>query len=208
MIYLDHNATTPIDPEVIKTIVETLAVFGNPSSSHDMGVAAKAVIGNARQQVAGLIGSDPQEIIFTSGGTESNNLAIIGTAYRFLKGHIITSVIEHPAVLNPVKWLEGKGFDATYVPVDSEGRISPDDIRASLRKDTILITIMHSNNETGVLQPVEEIGRIARSAGVLFHSDAAQSVGKVEVEVSRSMVDMLTIVSHKFYGPKGTAPFI
>ncbi len=204
MIYLDHNATTPLDAEVIKTIIETFPYYGNPSSSHDMGITAKALIENARQQVAGLIGAGPSEIIFTSGGTESNNLAIIGTAFRYGEGHIITSVIEHPSVLNPVKWLEGKGFAATYVPVDAEGRVAPEDIRAALRKDTILITVMHSNNETGVLQPVEEIGRIARSAGILFHSDAAQSVGKVEVDVSRLMVDMLTIVSHKFYGPKGT----
>jgi cysteine desulfurase len=204
MIYLDHNATTPLDTEVEKTIIETFPIFGNPSSGHDAGIAAKAVIENARRQVAGLIGSGPSEIIFTSGGTESNNLAIIGTAYRYKKGHIITSVIEHPSVLNPVKWLEEKGFEATYIPVDSEGRVSPDDVRAALKKDTILITVMHANNETGVLQPVEEIGRIARSAGVLFHSDAAQSAGKIVVDVSQMMADMVTIVSHKFYGPKGT----
>lgn len=204
MIYLDHNATTPLDTEVKETVIGTFPYFGNPSSSHDAGLAAKAVIDNARQQVASLIGSGPSEIIFTSGGTESNNLAIIGTAYRHRKGHIITSAIEHPSVLNPVRWLGGKGFDVTYLPVDAEGRISPDSVRAALRKDTILITVMHANNETGVLQPIPEIGAIARSAGVVFHSDAAQSAGKVEVNVPGSMVDMLTIVSHKFYGPKGT----
>ncbi|MBF0557177.1 MAG: cysteine desulfurase [Nitrospirae bacterium] len=204
MIYLDHNATTPLDAEVKEAIIGAFPYFGNPSSSHDIGIAAKAIIDKARQQVASSIGSGPSEIVFTSGGTESNNLAIIGTAYRYQKGHIITSVIEHPSVLNPVRWLEKNGFHVTYMPVDTGGIVSPETVRAALRKDTILITVMHANNETGVLQPIEEIGRIARTAGVHFHSDAAQSMGKVEVNVAHLMVDMLTIVSHKFYGPKGT----
>lgn len=203
MIYLDHNATTPIDEEVKKSMLDAFALFGNPSSSHGIGRAAKAAIEHARERVANLISCDSSEIVFTSGGTESDNLAIIGTAYRHQKGHIITSAIEHPAVLNPVKWLELKGFEVTYLPVDTSGRISPDDVRSAIRKDTILITIMHSNNETGVLQPVAGIGEIAREHGIIFHSDAAQSVGKMAVNISDLRVDMLTVVAHKFYGPKG-----
>lgn len=203
MIYLDHNATTPIDEEVKKAMSDAFQLFGNPSSSHSIGRAAKAAVDSARKQVADLISCDPSEIIFTSGGTESNNLAIIGTAYKYQKGHIITSVIEHPAVLNPVKWLQMKGFETTYLSVDSDGMVNPDDVKRAIRKDTILITIMHSNNETGVLQPVKEIGMIAHEHNITFHSDAAQSIGKMDVKLSELMVDMLTLVSHKFYGPKG-----
>lgn len=203
LIYLDHNATTPIDDEVKNVMVDAFSLFGNPSSGHAIGREAKAAVDNARKQVADLIGAGAPEIIFTSGGTESNNLAIIGTAYKHQKGHIITSVIEHPAVLNPVKWLETKGFEATYLPVDSNGQVSSEDVKKAIRKDTFLITIMHSNNETGVLQPIREIGRIAREYGIIFHSDAAQSVGKMEVRIPDLMVDMLTVVAHKFYGPKG-----
>lgn len=203
MIYLDHNATTPIDKEVKEAMINAFDVYGNPSSSHVPGMNARAIVEESRGQTAKLIGSDKSEIVFTSCGTESNNLAIIGTAYRFQTGHIITSSIEHPSVLNPVKWLESKGFKATYLPVDSDGRVCPDDVKKAVRKDTILITIMHSNNETGVLQPIREIGAIAREFDVAFHSDAAQSVGKMDVNVAELMVDMLTIVPHKFYGPKG-----
>lgn len=203
MIYLDHNATTPIDEEVKNAMLDAFPLFGNPSSGHSIGRAAKAAVDNARRQVADLIGADTSEIIFTSGGTESNNLAIIGTAYKHQKGHIITSVIEHPAVLNPVKWLETRGFEAAYLSADSNGRISPEDVKKAIRRDTFLITIMHSNNETGVLQPIREIGMIAREYGITFHSDAAQSIGKMEVGISDLEVDMLTVVSHKFYGPKG-----
>ncbi len=203
MIYLDHNATTPIDDETKKAMSEAFELFGNPSSNHIIGMAAKAVVDSARKQVADLISCDPSEIIFTSGGTESNNLAIIGTAYKYQKGHIITSIIEHPSVLNPVRWLETKGFEATYIPVDSDGVIDPDDVKRAIRRDTILITIMHSNNETGSIQPIREIGIIAREHNLLFHTDAAQSIGKMDLNVPEIMVDMLTIVSHKFYGPKG-----
>ncbi len=203
MIYLDHNATTPVDEEVKKAMVDALDFFGNPSSNHSIGKAAKTLINDARIQVARLIGINAEEVIFTSGGTESNNIAIIGTAYRHKKGHIITSVIEHPSVLNPVKWLEMKGFEATYISVNSDGVIEPDDVKKAIRKDTILITIMHSNNETGILQPILEIGRIAREKGIIFHSDTAQSIGKMDVKVDGLMADMLTVVSHKFYGPKG-----
>jgi cysteine desulfurase len=203
MIYLDHNATTPIDERVKNEMAKAFSFYGNPSSIHAAGREAKAAVENARQKVAELIGCEASEIIFTSGGTESNNLAIIGTAYKYQKGHIITSAIEHPAVLNTVRWLENKGFEATYLPVDSNGMVSAGDLKKALRKDTILITIMHSNNETGVLQPVPEIGKIARQYNIPFHSDAAQSVGKMEVNVSSLNADMLTVVSHKFYGPKG-----
>jgi cysteine desulfurase len=203
LIYLDHNATTPLDEEVKKAMADAFQIFGNPSSIHSIGREAKSAVDSARKHVADLVACDPSEVIFTSGGTESNNLAIIGTAYRFQKGHIITSAIEHPSVFNPVKWLENKGFDATYLPVDFDGMVSPDDVRKTIRKDTILVTVMHSNNETGVLQPIREMGKIAREYNITFHSDAAQSVGKMDVDVSDLMVDMLTIVSHKFYGPKG-----
>lgn len=204
MIYLDHNATTPLDEEVKEAMADAFHIFGNPSSGHGIGRSAKAIIENARQKVADLIGASPHEIIFTSCGTEANNLAIIGTAYRHKKGHIITSVIEHPSVLNPVKWLEQNGFSVTCLPVATDGRVSPDDVRKALRNDTILITVMHANNETGVLQPVRDIGRIAREHDVVFHSDAAQSVAKIDLNVKDLVVDMLTIVPHKFYGPKGT----
>lgn len=203
MIYLDNNATTPVDEEVKKAMADAFQIFGNPSSSHSIGRAAKAAVDSARKHVADLIACSPSEVIFTSGGTESNNLAIIGTAYGYQKGHIITSVIEHPSVLNPVKWLQTKGFEATYISVNSDGLIDPGDIRKAIRKDTILITIMHSNNETGVLQPIAEIGKIAQDNSIIFHSDAAQSIGKMDVKVDALMVDMLTVVSHKFYGPKG-----
>jgi cysteine desulfurase len=203
MIYLDHNATTPLDREVQEALRESFALFGNPSSTHHLGREAKAAIEQARQKVARLIGADPSEIIFTSGGTESNNLAIIGTAYLHRKGHLITSAIEHPSVTNPLKWLELRGYTVTYVPVDREGRIDPDDVRKAIQEDTVLISVMHSNNETGVLQPIQEIGTIARERGIPFHADAAQSVGKMHVNVQSLMSDMLTIVSHKFYGPKG-----
>ncbi len=203
MIYLDHNATTPLDEEVRKAIAGSFPLFGNPSSSHAAGAAAKEAVERARQRVAQLLACDPREVVFTSGGTESNNLAIIGTARKFRGGHIITSEIEHPSVLNPVRWLELNGFKATYLPVDAGGRIYPGDLKKAVRKDTVLITIMHANNETGVLQPVREIGEIAWEHDIPFHSDAAQSVGKMDVHVPDLRVDMLTVVSHKFYGPKG-----
>ncbi|MBF0329079.1 MAG: cysteine desulfurase [Nitrospirae bacterium] len=203
MIYLDNNATTPLDKEVADAMSEAFRFFGNPSSTHKHGEAAKAIIESARCNVATLIGASPPEILFTSGGTEANNLAIIGTAYSHEKGHIITSSIEHPAVLNPVKWLASKGFDETILAVGSDGRVNPDDLRRAVRKDTILITVMHSNNETGVLQPIAEIADVAKEFGIPFHTDAAQSVGKMAVSVQDFGVGMLTIVPHKFYGPKG-----
>jgi cysteine desulfurase len=203
VIYLDHNATTPVDEEVRETITTALAAFGNPSSSHKFGITARACIENARRQVAELIGCAASEIVFTSGGTESNNLAILGIAARSGKGHVITSAIEHPSILRPVRWLQERGFEVTVLPVDSSGLVYPDDVRNEIRENTILITVMHANNETGTLQPIRDIGLIARERNVPFHTDAAQSVGKMAVSVSGLSVDLLTVVSHKFYGPKG-----
>ncbi|RJQ51891.1 MAG: cysteine desulfurase [Nitrospiraceae bacterium] len=204
MIYLDNNATTPLAAEVIRAMDKCLRTnFGNPSSGHSFGITARKTVEHAREKVAGLIGASPDEIIFTSGGTEANNMAIFGTAKRFGSGHIITSSIEHPSVLKPLKYLEQHGFSVTYLPVDKYGFISPASLSRHIRKDTILITVMHSNNETGVLQPIGKIGSIARERRIAFHTDAAQSVGKVPVNVKRLNAGLLTIVSHKFYGPKG-----
>ncbi len=204
MIYLDHNASTPVDPEVADYMHSLLKTdFGNPSSSHGAGLRARKSIDAARTQVADLIGASPDEIIFTSGGTESNNLAIIGSVRQRKKGHIVTSVIEHPSVMNPCAHLEDIGFDCTYVGVDNQGRVDPERIRKALRKDTLLISIMQANNETGVIQPIEEIGALACEKGILFHTDAAQTIGKIAVNAVQLRVDMLTIVSHKFCGPKG-----
>ncbi len=203
-VYLDNNATTPVDPEVIKLMTKCLKeYYGNPSSGHKKGLAARKVIDNAREHVAHLIGAKPDEIIFTSGGTEANNMAIMGTAMRYKSGHIISSCIEHPSVLHPLQFLESHNFRVTYLPVDRHGIVSPDDIKNHITKKTRLITIMHSNNETGAIQPISEIGKIAREKGITFHCDTAQSVGKVPVLVKRLKTDLLTIVSHKFYGPKG-----
>jgi len=202
MIYLDCNATTPVDREVREAMSRSLEKFyGNPSSSHRAGREAKAVVEAAREHLASLIGCTPGEIFFTSGGTESNNLAIIGTALKNGRGHIITSQIEHPSVMNTVRHLSGMGFEASYVEVDKDCCVSVEALKAAIRDDTVLITVMHSNNETGTLQPIEEIAEIAREKGITFHTDAAQSVGKVVVEASHA--DLMTIASHKFYGPKG-----
>ncbi|MCX7793062.1 MAG: cysteine desulfurase [Thermodesulfovibrionales bacterium] len=203
MIYLDYNATTPVDPRVQEAMINALKEFGNPSSSHLFGRRAKFIIDQARTNVAKLIGAKQGEIIFTSGGTESNNLAIIGTALRFGRGHIVSSSIEHPSVLNPLRYLESLGFTVTYLPVNPKGMVEPDDVVNAIRKDTILVTIMHANNETGVIQPISEIGKIVKEKGILFHTDAAQTIGKINTSVEELNVSMLTIASHKFYGPKG-----
>lgn len=204
MIYLDNNATTPLCREAADAMCKCLrGNFGNPSSSHPFGEKARQAVEHARKQTAGLIGARPDEIIFTSGGTEANNMAIIGTALKKRAGHIITSSIEHPSVTNPLKYLEGLGYRVTYLPVDRNGFVSPSDVLKNVRKDTVLITVMHSNNETGTLQPIAEIGKLAKDKKITFHCDAAQSVGKVPVNAKRLNVDLLTVVSHKFYGPKG-----
>lgn len=203
MIYLDYNATTPLDPRVREEIIKTFEHFGNPSSSHIYGKNAKQIIEKARKKLAELIEAESEEIIFTSGGTESNNLAIFGRALCFDKGHIITSSIEHPSVLNPCKQLLRMGYDVTFVPVDKHGVVDPDYVKKAIKKDTILVTIMHSNNETGVIQPIEEIGEILLEKEIPFHTDCAQSIGKVPVSVKKLPVTMLTVAGHKFYAPKG-----
>lgn len=203
MIYLDNNASTPVDPEVAEEIYSSLRFYGNPSSIHRTGQYARAMVQKARGLVSNLINASEEEIIFTSGGTESNNLAILGTAMLKEKGHIITSVIEHPSVISPCRFLEKKGFSVTYVGVTRNGTVDIEEIKKSIRDDTILITIMHANNETGIIQPIEEIGLIARNKGIIFHTDAAQTIGKIPVDIKKLNVDMLTLVSHKFYGPKG-----
>ncbi len=205
-IYLDHNATTPVLDEVADAMLPFLKEnFGNPSSSHYYGIQTKKAIIKARQQVAGLLGCSPGEIIFTSGGTESNNFAIRGVVETFQgKGkHIITSQVEHPAVSNVCSFLEKKGFEITYVPVDKHGLIDVNNVDAAIRPETILITIMHANNEVGTIQPVEEIAHIAKKHNLLFHTDAAQSVGKIATWVNDMGVDMLSVAGHKLYAPKG-----
>jgi cysteine desulfurase len=205
-IYLDYNASTPLAPEVIDAMMPLLHdYYGNPSALHWAGAPVKELMQNAREQVASLIGCSSREIIFTSGGSEANNLALKGFYFKNKhKGnHIITSKIEHPAVMNPCKFLEKLGVNVTYIGVDRYGRVSPEEIEKAITKDTILISIMHSNNETGTLQPIHEIGRIAERYGIAFQTDASQSVGKVPVNVKELNVDMLTIAGHKLYAPKG-----
>jgi cysteine desulfurase len=203
-IYLDHNATAPLLPEVLEAMLPYLREhFGNPSSRHLYGKRAHEAIERARSEVAALIGSQADEIIFTSGGTEANNLAIRGTTLHGTRRRIVTSTIEHPATARPVVSLERQGWDVIRVAVDSGGRVLVRELDAAITSTTALVTMMHSNNETGVLQPIHEASRFARRAGALVHTDAAQSVGKVPVDVQAMDVDLLSIVGHKLYGPKG-----
>ena len=205
-IYLDYNATTPHDPEVISAMLPYLTEhFGNPSSSHQYGQIAREAIEYARRQVALLLNCSPDEIIFTSGGTESNNFAIKGAALAYSNrgNHIIASQIEHPSVTEVCESLREKGFEVTYVPVDESGLINPTDIERAITKKTILITIMHANNEVGTIQPIEEIAEVAKMYGIILHSDAAQSIGKVTTNLNSMKVDLLTIAGHKLYAPKG-----
>jgi cysteine desulfurase len=206
-IYLDYNATTPIDPEVVEAMLPFLAEqFGNASSSHGYGYVAHQAVDSARVQVAQLLGCSAKEIIFTGGGSESDNLAIrgIALAYQDQGNHIITQITEHPGVLKTCNALERlHGFRVTYVPVDRSGRVSIEEVEAAIDDKTVLISIMHANNETGTLQPIAEIAKIARKHGVLLHTDAAQSVGKIPVRVDELGVDLLTIAGHKLYAPKG-----
>lgn len=205
-IYLDYNASTPLAPEVVDKMTPLLHdYFGNPSALHWAGKPVKELLQTARKQVANLLSCSPNEIIFTSGGSEANNFALKGVYLRNRdKGnHIITSKIEHPAVINPCKFLEQMGAKVTYVGVDRYGRVSADEIEKAITKDTIMISIMHSNNETGQLQPIKEIGEVARKHDIIFHTDASQSVGKVPVDVRDLNVDLLTIAGHKLYAPKG-----
>lgn len=205
-IYFDYNASTPLAPEVVDAMQPLLHdYYGNPSTLHWAGKPVKELLNRAREQVADLIDCSPSEIIFTSGGSEANNLALKGFYFRNRnKGnHIITSKIEHPAIVNPCKFLEQTGAKITFVGVDRYGRVSPEEIEKAITKETILISIMHSNNEVGTLQPIKEIGEIAEKNGIVFHTDASQSVGKVPVNVNDLNVDMLTIAGHKLYAPKG-----
>jgi len=205
-IYLDYNASTPIDPEVLEEMMPYLTgYYGNPSSSHWASASIQQAIQIARSRVASLIGCNPNEIVFTSGGSESDNYAIKGTyfANRHRGNHIITTRIEHPAVLNPCAYLESLGATVTYLDVDAYGRVNPADVAAAITSDTILVSVMHANNETGTVQPIGEIGQITRERGVIFHTDAAQSVGKINTLVDDLNVDLLTIAGHKLYAPKG-----
>jgi len=204
MIYLDYNATTPVAPEVFGAMRPFLSgEFGNPSCDYPLGLRARDAVHQARREVAALLSCEPEAIVFTSGATEANNTVLKGVAYHCGRGQIITCATEHPAVLAPCRYLQSQGFSLTILPVDGTGRVDPDEVRRALTPDTILISIMHANNETGVLQPIREIGALAREAGVAFHTDAAQSVGKIPVDVEELQVDFLTLAGHKFYAPKG-----
>ncbi|MGH7285496.1 MAG: cysteine desulfurase family protein [Polyangiaceae bacterium] len=202
-IYLDHNATTPILPEVVDAMLPYLREhFGNPSSAHVYGARARDAVARAREQVAAMLGCAAHEIIFTSGGTEANNLAIRGVTEALeSKSHIVTTVIEHPAISRPCAWLEKHGRSVTRIAVDADGRARVDE--AAIGRDTALVTVMHSNNETGVLQPIAELAKLAHAAGALIHTDAAQSIGKVPVRVRELDVDLLSVAGHKLYAPKG-----
>ncbi len=204
MIYLDYNATTPVAPEVFRAMQPFLTgEFGNPSCDYPLGLKSCEAVRRARGEVAALLNCDPDAIVFTSGATEANNTVLKGVAAHQGQGHISTGAAEHPAVLAPCRFLQSRGFGLTILPVDGTGRVDPDDIRRALRPDTILISVMHANNETGTIQPIQEIGVLAREAGVKFHTDAAQSVGKLSVDVDALQVDFLTVAGHKFYAPKG-----
>ncbi|RMF57728.1 MAG: cysteine desulfurase, partial [Calditrichaeota bacterium] len=205
-IYLDYNATTPIDPRVAEAMRPFIEQhFGNPSSSHIFGVTTKKAVEKARRQIAEMLGCELAEVIFTSGGSESNNTAIKGVAaaYRSKGNHLITSSVEHPAVTEVCRYLESRGYKVTYLPVDEWGRVDPAAVEEAITPETILITIMHANNEVGTIQPIREIADIAHQHGVLMHSDCAQSVGKIPVTIQELGVDLLSIAGHKIYAPKG-----
>jgi cysteine desulfurase len=205
-IYLDHNASTPLAPEVVTAMQAAMrGAFGNPSSLHWAGVPARQMVEKARRQVADLLGSAAEEIVFTSGGSESNNLALKGLflASRRRRRRIVASQVEHPSIVAPCAFLEGLGAEVTWLPVDATGRVDPDDLRRAITADTILVSIMHANNEVGTIQPIEDCAAIAREHGIPIHTDAAQSVGKIPTRVDDLGVDLLTIAGHKLHAPKG-----
>jgi len=205
-VYLDHNASTPVHPEVVEAMLPYFAErFGNPSSVHAFGREAREGLETAREQIAHFLRVGKEEIVFTSGGTESDNMAVKGVAMARGRGHIITSRIEHHAVLRTCESLETLGFEVTYLPVDDHGMVDPDEVRRHLRPDTILVSVMHANSEVGTLEPVREIGRVARERGVPFHVDAVQTFGKVPIDLDGASIDLLSFSSHKIYGPKGVA---
>ncbi|MCO4757674.1 MAG: IscS subfamily cysteine desulfurase [Oceanospirillaceae bacterium] len=209
LIYLDYSATTPVDPRVAEKMTACLTLdgnFGNPASrSHAFGWKAEEAVENARRQVADLIAADPREIVWTSGATESDNLAIKGAAHFYQKKgkHIITSKIEHKAVLDTCRQLEREGFEVTYLDPNSEGLIEPQIVADAIREDTILVSLMHVNNEIGTITDIQAIGELTRAKGIIFHVDAAQSAGKVDIDISAAKVDLMSFSAHKFYGPKG-----
>ncbi|ARB44972.1 IscS subfamily cysteine desulfurase [Alloalcanivorax xenomutans] len=206
-VYLDYAATTPVDPRVVEAMVRFLGpdgTFGNPASrSHLYGWLAEEAVENARRQVADALNADPREIVWTSGATEANNLAIKGVLEQRGGGHVITSATEHKAVLDPCGWLEGRGVEVTYLAPEPDGRITPRAVEEAMREDTVLVSIMHANNETGVINDIGAIGALCRERGVLFHTDAAQTMGKLPLDVRETTVDLVSLCAHKIYGPKG-----
>ena len=205
-VYLDHNASTPVHPEVVEAMLPYFSErFGNPSSVHGFGREAREGLETAREQVAHFLRVGKEEVVFTSGGTESDNMAVKGVALARGRGHIITSRIEHHAVLRAVETLETQGFAATYLDVDGYGMVDPDALRRAIRPDTILISLMHANSEIGTIQPARQLGAIARERGIPFHMDAVQTFGKVAIDLDAFNIDMLSFSSHKIYGPKGVA---
>ena len=209
-IYLDYAATTPVDPRVVKAMLPYFSEkFGNTMSLHSFGQEAKEALEESRGVIADLMGAKPQEIIFTGSASESNNLALKGVALAKASanqgGHIIISPIEHACVMESARWLESQGFEITRLKVDKYGLVSPDDVKKAIKKNTILVSIMHANNEIGTIEPIEEIGKICREKGIYFHTDAAQSFGKIPIDVNKMNIDLMTVSSHKMYGPKGAA---